>query len=80
MPQSEIRKSFAFDRLGNYRICVQGSFEETAARLGGMRVTVSSRGDQGLITALAGRVRDQAEPLSLTPAMRDRQGPVNRLL
>ena len=62
MPQPESRKSFTFDRPGNYRIRVQGYLNDSwSDRLGGMRITTSSQGDQGLVTTIVGRVRDQAE-------------------
>jgi hypothetical protein len=62
MPQPESRKSFTFDRSGKYRIRVQGFLDESwSERLGGLRITTSSQGDQGRVTALVGQVRDQAE-------------------
>ncbi len=62
MPRSEIRKSYSFDRPGNYRIRVQGFLDESwSERLGGMSISTGSRGDRGTITALVGLVRDQAE-------------------
>jgi hypothetical protein len=62
MAQSESRKSFPFDRSGNYRIRVQGFLDESwSERLGGMSISTSSLKDQGSITALVGIVRDQAE-------------------
>jgi hypothetical protein len=62
MPQLEDRKSFPFDRPGNYRICVLGSLDERwSERLGGLRITTSSLKDQGSSTALVGQIRDQAE-------------------
>ena len=62
MSQTESRKSYTFDRPGNYRIRVQGFLDESwSERLGGLRITTSSRGDQKPVTALVGRVRDQAE-------------------
>ena len=62
MTQSESRKSFTFDRPGNYRIRVQGFLDESwSEKLGGMRITTSSLKDQGPVTALVGQVRDQAE-------------------
>lgn len=62
MPHPEDKKSFPFDRPGNYRICVLGSLDERwSERLGGLRITTSSLKDQGSITALVGQIRDQAE-------------------
>ena len=62
MPQPESRKSFTFDRSGNYRIRVQGFLDESwSERLGGLRITSSSQKDQGPVSALVGQVRDQAE-------------------
>jgi hypothetical protein len=62
MLQPESKKSFTFDRPGKYRICVQGYLDETwSERLGGLRITTSTRGDQKPVTTLVGQVRDQAE-------------------
>ena len=45
-----------------YRITVEGHLESSWSDcLGGMKITTSSHGDQGGITTLVGRVRDQAE-------------------
>ena len=63
MPQPEYRKSFPFNRPGNYRIRVLGSLDESwSERLGGLRITNCSQKDQeGPVTELCGKVRDQAE-------------------
>ncbi len=62
MTLSESRKRFPFDKPGNYRIRVQGFLDESwSERLGGMRISTGSRGDQGSVTALVGLMRDQAE-------------------
>ncbi len=62
MPKSESRKSFLFDKPGNYRIRVQGFLDESwSERLGGLRITTSKIGDQKSVTVLEGQVRDQAE-------------------
>ena len=62
MPQPESRKSFTFDRSGNYRIRVQGFLDESwSERLGGLRITSSSLKDQGSVSTLVGQVQDQAE-------------------
>ena len=63
MPNPEDRKRFAFDRAGNYRIRVLGFLDESwSERLGDLRITASSREDQeGPVTELVGKVRDQAE-------------------
>ena len=62
MPQLEIRKSYDFDRPGNYRIRVQGFLDESwSERLGGMYITTSSRGDRRTVATLVGRMQDQAE-------------------
>ena len=45
-----------------YRITVAGHLENSWSDcLGGMRITSSSQGDQGVMTTLVGCVRDQAE-------------------
>jgi len=63
MPHPADRKGFAFDRPGNYRIRVLGFLDESWSEgLGSMRITASSREDQeGAVTELVGKVRDQAE-------------------
>ena len=62
MPQPEDRKKFPFNRPGNYRIRVLGSLDESwSERLGGLRITTSTRGDQKSVTVLEGQVCDQAE-------------------
>jgi hypothetical protein len=55
-------KKFDFGESANYRIVVQGCLEESfSERLGGMRITTSSRGEKALVTILEGRLMDQAE-------------------
>ena len=45
-----------------YRIKVQGYLDESRSDfLGGMTITTSSQGDEGVMTTLVGRLRDQAE-------------------
>ena len=62
MTESESRKSYDFDRAGNYRIRVQGFLDESwAERLGGMYITTSSRWDRKTVATLVGRMQDQAE-------------------
>ncbi|MBW2668271.1 MAG: hypothetical protein JRD87_00015 [Deltaproteobacteria bacterium] len=62
MPKEKSRKSFPFNRLGNYRIRVLGSLDESwSEKLGGLRITTSSLKDQGPVTELVGPLRDQAE-------------------
>ncbi len=62
MPHPEDKKSFPFNRPGNYRIRVLGLLDESwSERLGGLRITTSSLKDQGPVTALVGQIRDQAE-------------------
>jgi len=62
MSRPERRKSYTFDRSGNYRIRVQGFLDESwSERLGGLRITASNLKDKTTVTALVGQVRDQAE-------------------
>ena len=63
MPKEKSRKSFSFNRPGNYRIRVLGSLDESwSKRLGGLRITEGSLMNQeGPVTELVGKVRDQAE-------------------
>ena len=63
MPQPENRKSFPFNRPGNYRTRVLGSLDESwSERLGGLRITACSQKDpEGSVTELCGKMHDQAE-------------------
>ena len=63
MPQPEDRKKFPFNRPGKYRIRVLGSLDERICRrLGGLQITAHKPKDQeGSVTELVGKVRDQAE-------------------
>jgi hypothetical protein len=73
MTQSEHRESYAFDRPGKYRICVLGYLDESwSERLGGLRITTSTRGDQKSVTVLEGQVRDQAELTGVLNALYQR--------
>ena len=45
-----------------YSIKVQGYLDESKSDfLGGMTITATSQEDQGVVTTLVGRIRDQAE-------------------
>ena len=73
MPQPESRKSYSFDQPGNYRIRIQGYLDESwSERLGGLRITTSTRGDQKPVTTLVGQVRDQAELTGVLNALYQR--------
>ena len=62
MPPPENRKSFPFNRPGNYRIRVQGLLDKSwSEKLGGLRITSGNMKDQTPSTELVGRIRDQAE-------------------
>ena len=63
MPKATSSKSFPFDRAGNYRIRVLGSLEESwSARLIGFHIRPCSlKNQEGPLTELVGKVRDQAE-------------------
>ena len=62
IPKSETRKSYAFDKSGNYRIRVRGFLDESwSERLSGMYINKSDRGDQKPVATLVGLMRDQAE-------------------
>jgi len=70
MIQSKCKKSYAFDRPGNYRIRVEGFLDKKwSARLGGLRITTSTRGYQKQITVLEGLMRDQAELAGVLSAL-----------
>jgi len=63
MPQPEKCKSYAFDKSRKYRIRLIGHLDEKwSDRLGDLRITACSPSDQeGPVTELCGKVRDQAE-------------------
>jgi hypothetical protein len=62
MSTPERRKSYPFDRPGNYRIRVIGYLDESwSDRFAGMQITKSSPNDQGPVTSLVGHLSDQAE-------------------
>ena len=49
------------DKPGTYRIKVQGQLEASwSDRLAGMRIATDRSGQQGPVTTLEGRLRDQA--------------------
>jgi hypothetical protein len=62
MDYGEIRRSYTFDKPGNYRILVEGTLNENwSERLGGMYITTNRRGDRKRLTTLVGLMQDQAE-------------------
>ena len=62
MPKEKSKKSFPFNRSGNYRIRVLGLLEASwSERLGDLHITTSTLKDQGPVTELVGPIRDQAE-------------------
>ena len=62
MPQLESRKSYVFNRPGNYRIRVHGFLDKSwSERLGGLQITKISQKDKAPVTELVGQMRDQAE-------------------
>jgi hypothetical protein len=57
-----IREQMIFSQPATYCITVDGHLDGSwSSRLCGMKITTSSHGDQGVITVLEGRLRDQAE-------------------
>jgi len=62
MPKFEKTKTIKFDRPGQYLIRVRGFLDERLSeKLGGLRITTRNLKDQGPVTELVGRMRDQAE-------------------
>jgi len=56
------RRSYIFDRPGNYCIRVIGHLNESwSERLAGLHITTSSSEDKEPIAELVGQLRDQAE-------------------
>ena len=61
MPQSKSKKSFTFDKPGQYRIRVKGFLDESwSDRMGGMSITTPNLGDREQVTTLVGILVDQA--------------------
>ena len=59
---SHTGKDFKLWMEATYRIRVQGYLDESRSDfLSGMTITTSSQEDQGVVTTLVGRLRDQAE-------------------
>ena len=59
---SHTGKDFKLWTEATYRIKVQGYLDESRSDfLSGMTITTSSQGDEGMMTTLVGRLRDQAE-------------------
>jgi hypothetical protein len=59
---SHTGKDFKLWTEATYRIKVQGYLDESRSEfLAGMTITTASQGDQGVVTILVGRLRDQAE-------------------
>ena len=55
-------KDFKLWTPATYRIKVQGYLDKSRSDfLGGMTITTASQGDEGVMTTLVGRLRDQAE-------------------
>ena len=73
MLQSECKKSYAFDRPGNYRIRFEGYLDKKwSGRLGGMSLTTSKTGDHKSVSVLEGPIRDQAELIGVLNALYQR--------
>ena len=59
---SDTGKDFKIWTQATYRIKVQGYLDKSRSDfLGGMSITTVSQEDQGVVTTLVGRLRDQAE-------------------
>jgi hypothetical protein len=67
MSQLEDGQGVAFNRPARYRIRVLGLLDESwSERLGGFRIrSRSQKNQEGPVTELVGKVRDQAELLGL---------------
>ena len=73
MIQSGCKKSYSFDRPGNYRIRFEGYLNKKwSGRLGGMSLTTTKTGDHKSVTVLEGPVRDQAELFGVLNALYQR--------
>ena len=61
MQESFIWKGMKLETPATYRILVQGSLDQAwSDRLGGMAITTQSKGNDSPVTALTGRLQDQA--------------------
>ena len=73
MLQSECKKSYSFDRPGNYRIRFEGFLDKKwSGSLGGMSLTTSKTGDHKSVSVLEGPIRDQAELVGVLNALYQR--------
>ena len=73
MLQSECKKSYAFDRPGNYRIRIEGYLDKKwSGRMGGMSLITSKTGDQKWASVLEGPIRDQSELIGVLNALYQR--------
>jgi hypothetical protein len=73
MIQSECKKSYSFDRPGNYRIRFEGYLNKKwSGRLGGMSLTTTKTGDHKPVSVLEGPIRDQAELVGVLNALYQR--------
>jgi hypothetical protein len=60
-----------------YRISVQGHLESSFInRLGGMRMDKCTSGDQGPVTTLVGRIRDQADLIGVLNSLYELHLPI----
>jgi hypothetical protein len=77
MPQSPKLEKFNIDTPASYRIRVQGAIDPTwSGLLGGMRIAkISSRGKE-TVTALVGRLVDQAALSGVLKALYDLRIPL----
>ena len=62
MTDTNYRDRVKFEGPATYQIVVRGFLDEKLSdRLGGMRITSESRGDEKPVTTLVGRLLDQAQ-------------------
>jgi hypothetical protein len=73
----DILNSITIGAPGNYRIIVGGRVDESwSGCLAGMRITAQLDQSLGSVTALEGRVSDQAELIGVLDSLYDMQHPI----
>jgi hypothetical protein len=66
LPNPEDKIKLAFDRQGNYRICVEGFLDEKwQERLDCSSIMTTRQKDDKWVTELIGNMRDQAKLIGL---------------
>ena len=77
MTDTNHRDRVKFEGPATYQIVVRGFLDEKLSdRLGGMRITSESRGDEKPVTTLGGRLLDQAQLSGVLNALYEMHLPI----